>query len=118
MVWPVDKSKTQLIDAMLTFKEIHGDDAAIHFLEQELTRECVIKQRRVAQKQTLLAAPVVDTRALDLACKALQFYGEESFYETSRGKKSQVATDGGEMARETLAQIAEIDENGSAEGDK
>ncbi|HET8726675.1 MAG TPA: hypothetical protein VFO41_04100 [Alphaproteobacteria bacterium] len=118
MSWPADEAKTKLIGALQTFKELYGDDKTIDFLEQELVREHIVKERRAAQKQALLAPPSADAaaaREIEIAVETLMFYGDPSNYESpGRGKPSAVVKDGGERARETLATLGEDDDD---EGD-
>jgi hypothetical protein len=113
MTWPVDESKTRLIDALLTFKEINGDDKALHFLEQELTRELVIKHRRAGKQQALPKPEPADdanaTRRLDVAADALDFYADSGNW---AGRNSEAMRDKGKRARAALGEILDSESEG------
>lgn len=119
MNWPIDEAAERLAQALLIYKETKGDEATIHYLQQELTREHVIKQLR--PKQTaLLPAPAGDAaqaRDLDQAAAALQFYADPENYNAPKGRVSKVARDKGRTARDALTAL-DHDDDGDGEGGK
>ena len=118
MPWPPEtEAQDKLHAALFVVEELHGDKQAISILEQEINRIKVYGSLK-AERQKLLAPPpstpasaVADVNGI--AVDALKFYGEETNYEpakTGRDKRSAIAKDGGKMARDTLAALAEESE--------
>lgn len=119
MSWPNDEARRLLTQALLTFKELYGDEQTINFLEQELMREHVIKERRAAQR--LLAPPagnaVSQAADLDTTVRALEFYADDSNYEapkSGRDKRPEVLKDNGTRASNALSAIAHDEGDGEA----
>lgn len=107
MTWPTDEAKTKLIDALLTFKELNDEETVINFLEQELVREHVCKERRAATKQQALPAPepvAGKSPELAKALDALEFYANKDNWS---GKNSVAQRDKGARAIKTIAEIEE-----------
>jgi len=117
MPWPSEtEAQDKLVEALFVAEEIYGTRKTIDVLEQELRRLKVINDLK-DQRQKLLpapagvpSAPAESPAAVAALVEALQFYGEESFYETpktGRDRRSAIAKDGGFKAREVLATLAE-----------
>lgn len=111
MSWPPDtEAVDELHKALFTLAETRGDDEAIRFLQQELTRLRVLKQLK-ARSVALLAPPAGDTAKptpdLRLAADALDFYADPDNYRPKGATKSSpVARDRGRKARDALTAIA------------
>ena len=125
MPWPSDtEPEDKLHKALFVIEETRGYDQTIAFLQQELSRLRVVANLRnerhkllPAPANTPASAPAESARGIAAAVEALKFYGEETFYETpktGRDKRSAIAKDGGFIAREALATLAEDDDEGAA----
>jgi hypothetical protein len=121
MPWPPETEvQDKLVEVLFVAEEIYGARKTIDLLEQELRRLKVINELK-NQRQKLLPAPadVPDVpaespAAIAAAVEALKFYGEETNYEvrkTGRDRQSAIAKDGGFIAREALAALAEDEES-------
>ncbi len=118
MPWPPEtEAQDKLVEALFIAEEIYGARKTIDVLEQELRRLRILCDLK-AQRQKLLPAPAPSAPAsasadVNKAVDALKFYGEETNYDapkTGRDKRSAIAKDGGQMARDTLAALAEDEE--------
>lgn len=122
MTWPTDEAKRSLMCSILTFKDICGGDALIHFLEQELTRERVLKERPLitAQNQNVCTTPDHSVGAafaryeqtIARLVDALEFYARQEGYGTAAPNQLRVEADGGYKARRALATIVRVDVKG------
>lgn len=107
-----NETKKQTIRALLTLKELHGEDEAIRFLEQELLSMQVAKERRNPQRALVPyekrdeAKPASTdlTELIRSIEEALNFYANADHYEGAG--RSQVQRDRGERARDALTKIA------------
>lgn len=122
MAWPIDEARHALISSILTFKEICGDEATIRFLEDELIRENVIKERARTTHSHYQAAnaaaqpsPAVDdlVKTVDGLVEALEFYARADGYGTGPGNHNQlpVEMDRGFKARQALASVKRLVRN-------
>lgn len=106
--WPVNEAYEQFIRALLVLKEVHGDEEATRILQQEATREAVIRKLRPAARA--IAAPSADANAarhLAVAADALAFYADDGNWPKTAGARGSAAhRDKGARARDALAEIA------------
>lgn len=117
MPWPPEtEAQDKLVEALFVAEEIHGARKTIDMLEREIRRLRVVSDLR-AQRQKLLpapapSAPAWSAAAVDKAVDALKFYGEKTNYESTKtGKRTAIAKDGGQMARDTLAALGDDEES-------
>jgi hypothetical protein len=104
MAWRTDAAMSRVLDQLIVYKEIHGEDGLIALLEQELAREHALKQRRQAN----------DLQSqIDLYADALDFYGNEDNYRGKSNKLSPVEADRGAKARRALQTV--VGQNGDGE---
>jgi hypothetical protein len=122
MSWPNDEVYSKAALALLIMEELHGDEETIRFLQQELVRRHVIKEHRaahralvaIAQRQATDASAETD-RTVAALIAALEFYADQDNYKRRGNKPSDVSADGGFVAREALAKIAN-DSDADGEG--
>ena len=108
-IWPKNAPLEHLLEASLTFKELHGSIAYVKFLQDEITREIVVREYHAANKVLGAATELAEQYKshLDIALLALEFYAaHENHTPRNNSKRSLVAVDGGNTAREALATLS------------
>jgi hypothetical protein len=107
-IWPKDEAFRQLLEAILVFKDIHGSYNTTTFLQQEITREVVVREYRASRKEVLAAAEVALQlgEQLSVSTDALEFYADGDNYKSRNGQPSAVAKDKGLTARNALLMIS------------
>jgi hypothetical protein len=110
-IWPKDEAFRRLLEAILIFKDLHGSYDTTKFLQQEITREIVVREYHAGRKE-VAAAEVAAQRAavlLATAIEALGFYADPDNYKMRNGQPSVVIKDKGHLASEALATISGVD---------
>lgn len=118
-IWPKDEAFRRLLEAILIFKDLHGSYDTTTFLQQEITREIVLREYHAGRKELVAveAAAQQSANHLATALEALGFYADADNYKLRNGPQSMVTKDKGRLAREALQAIggAEEPENGDDE---
>lgn len=118
-IWPKDEAFRRLLEAILIFKDLHGSYDTTTFLQQEITREIVLREYHAGRKELVAVEAAAQQSANHLAtvCETLGFYADPDNYKLRNGQPSAVTKDKGRIARETLQAIggAEEPENGDDE---
>jgi len=110
-LWPRDEAFRQLLEAILVFKDIHGSYNTTTFLQQEITRETVVREYHLSRKEVLAAEEATRKAAdqLAIATDALEFYADGDNYKTRNGVYSAISKDKGITARTALLTIGGTD---------
>lgn len=108
-IWPGDEAYRRLLEAIQIFKEIHGSYDTTKFLQQEITRETVVREYHASRYQVLAAEQAAKqaNELLAIATDVLGFYADKDNWKTGDGKGvfSAVSKDKGRAATQALEAI-------------
>lgn len=106
-IWPKNEALRQLLEATLTFKELHGSYDYTNWLQQELAREIVVREYHASRKEVVEAeaASKLLSDQLGVATDALEFYADTANHKSRNGQPSAVAKEKGLTARNALLMI-------------
>jgi hypothetical protein len=107
-IWPKDEAFRRLLKQSLIFKEQHGSYSYTNWLQQELTREIVVREYHAARTEVVAAEKAAQQASdqLVVATDALEFYADGDNYKSRNGQPSAVAKDKGLTARNALLMIS------------
>lgn len=106
-IWPADEAYRRLLEAIQIFKEIHGSYDTTKFLQQEITRETVVREYH-ASRAAVVAAEEAAKQSMELlaiATDVLEFYADKNNYKLVNGA-APVLRDKGRTAVQALEAIS------------